>query len=468
MRRALPLALAFAALAPAGADARPVVTSASCSPCVGGGRVTVAGRGFVTGARLLFAGDTRTLRDDRTAPARILSSGSLRGVVPAGATRGPVAVRVGGRLSNGSRPLALAGVAAVASLRVPTAFAGAGMWVWELSRSASSARALVARARRTGLSVVYVKGADGRSVWGQLTPVLVKTLHAAGIRVCAWQYTYGTRPESEAAAGVASVRASGADCFVIDAEVEYEGHYAAADRYVRALRAGLGTRFPVGVAGWPYADYHPAYPLSVFLGPGGAEASLPQVYWRTIGVPVDTALAHTWASNLPYGRALYPLGQTSGSPPAVELDRFRGLTARWGAPGASWWSWQATLEPSWRELSDPAGLAQGVAPAPRAIGRGAKGDVVVWLQEHLRRTAPRLALTGYFGSPTQSALRAFQRARALPATGVTDPATWAAVDAVRPVVPAWGSKLRALTAHAPASARLRSVRREIPAVGRGR
>lgn len=463
MRRALLATLGLLAL-PAAADARPVITGATAA----GTSVTVSGRGFTRPAQVVFAQSTATVRDDRSVSARVLSSGSLTATIPPGVGPGPVAVRSGGRLSNGSPPLALGRPAVYSSPRPATVWDGAGMWLWELARSESSTRALVARARRTGLSVVYVKGADGRSVWGQLAPGLVDALHAAGIRVCAWQYTYGTRPEAEAAAGVASVRASGADCFVIDAEVEYEGHYAAADRYVHALRAGLGKGFPVGVAGWPYADYHPAYPLSVFLGPGGAQASLPQIYWRTIGASVDTALAHTWATNLPYGRALYPLGQSYGSTPATELDRFRGLAARWGAPGVSWWSWQATLESSWRELADPAGLAEGVPPAPSVLGRGAKGDVVVWLQEHLARSARGLTPTGYFGAQTQSALRTFQRARGLLATGVTDPATWAAVNSVRPVVPAWGSRLRTVGAHAPASARLPSVRLEIPARGRGR
>ena len=44
---------------------------------------------------------------------------------------------------------------------------------------------------------------------------------------------------------------------------------AAADLYVDKLRRRIGSRFPTALTSFPYVDYHPALPYSVFLGPGG-------------------------------------------------------------------------------------------------------------------------------------------------------------------------------------------------------
>jgi Putative peptidoglycan binding domain len=490
VRRALlTSALAVLVLA-APASARPVIATATCWPattCASGpglvtpgGQVRVAGTGVGPGARLVFVGDRSTRADDREAPALPDGVGGLIATVPAGAPTGLIALRTGGTWSNGVGPLTVVGAPTPrrATPPAPSPFDGAGMWIWYVSRSGGSATRIASYARAHGISVVYVKGADGTARWGQLSRAFVARLHAAGLRVCAWQYTYGRRPEAEARVAAAATRAAQADCFVIDAEVEYEGHYAAARRYLETLRRGLGATFALGVAGWPYADYHPGYPLSVFLGPRGATANIPQVYWRTIGDSVDEAVAHTWRTNAPYGRSLYPLGQTSGRPPAAELDRFRGLVETLGARGASWWSWQATAPTAWRSFTVPSPLAQAPVPAPSALRRGSRGDIVVWLQEHLRPSRRSLPIDGRFGPRTAAALRAFQLVRALPVTGQTDAATWAALTAVTPYVPRWGARrptrrggarvARAWSSvpAAPRSASMPARRFEIRSVGR--
>jgi peptidoglycan hydrolase-like protein with peptidoglycan-binding domain len=66
-------------------------------------------------------------------------------------------------------------------------------------------------------------------------------------------------------------------------------------------------------------------------------------------------------------------------------------------------------------------------PGWPALARGRSGDQVIWLQEHLVSADPALVVDGRFGAPTEAALRGVQSARGLPATGVTDPATWQAV-----------------------------------------
>ena len=124
-----------------------------------------------------------------------------------------------------------------------------------------------------------------------------------------------------------------------------------------ALRGAIGPDYPLGFTSFPYVDYHPRLPYSVFLGPGGAQANLPQVYWKAIGGSVDAVSAKTVANNRIYGTPIAPLGQSYDAPKADDLRRFRALWAGYGAGGLSWWSWQATSDAAWAVLTEP-------APAP--------------------------------------------------------------------------------------------------------
>ena len=103
---------------------------------------------------------------------------------------------------------------------------------------------------------------------------------------------------------------------MIDAESEYEGKYAAADRYIRTLRARIGETFPLSLAGFPYVDYHPAFPYSVFFGPGGATYNQPQMYWKAIETSVRAVYEHTYLFNRLWGHPIYPVGQTYEAPGA--------------------------------------------------------------------------------------------------------------------------------------------------------
>jgi hypothetical protein len=107
-------------------------------------------------------------------------------------------------------------------------FATRGMWIWELAHSdGGNLSNLIADAHRYGVNTLFVKSGDGTSIWSQFNSALVSTLHAHGLRVCAWQYVYGNHPITEAYVGAAAVKA-GANCLVIDAESEYEGKYVSA------------------------------------------------------------------------------------------------------------------------------------------------------------------------------------------------------------------------------------------------
>jgi hypothetical protein len=354
-----------------------------------------------------------------------------------------------------------------------TAFDGDGMWIWYVSQSGRTATNIARKATAYGIETVFIKSSDGANGWSQFSPGLVNALHARGIKVCAWQYVYGNRPTAEARQGRRAVRA-GADCLVIDAESEYEGKYASASTYMRKLRAYIGADYPLGLAGFPYVDYHPGYPYSVFLGPNGAQFNVPQMYWRDIGTSVDEVYDHTYLHSQLYARPIYPLGQLYQRPPRSQIVRFRQMAFTHGARGVSWWSWQSATAGGFRALAEPLDpIAAQVAPYPVAptLTKGARGDRVVWAQQHLRAVGESVKVNGVFDTRTKTAVKSYQETSLLPVTGALDPLTWQSLLARPPAKVRWSKSRRGVTAARagvavlppPRSARLPARENEIEA-----
>jgi lysozyme family protein len=123
-----------------------------------------------------------------------------------------------------------------------------------------------------------------------------------------------------------------------------------------------------------------------------------------------------------------------------------------------------------------------------AVGDGAEGDLVVWLQEHLAAAGQAVAVSGVFGLHTLRAVQAFQTRHRLTADGIVGPETWRALLHYRPLVVHWvhhgrrtvaaddaigagaaGARGGPVTLPVPASASLPARRDEIPAsLGAGR
>ena len=354
-----------------------------------------------------------------------------------------------------------------------SAFDRQGMWVWYVSHSeGGSIGAIIARAKANDVGTVYIKAADGGGAWSQFSKGLVQALHRGGLDVCAWQFVYGDAPVAEAKAAAAAVK-KGADCFVIDAEADYEGKYAAADRYVRSLRARVGATYPIALAGFPYVDYHPSFPYSVFFGPGGATYNQPQMYWKTIGTSVRAVYEHTYLYNRIYGHPIYPIGQTYEAPGSASIRLFRRFAASYGGLPPSWWSWQETSGQEWGAVGADSAL-QPVAGyrlevVHPLLKKKSSGDMVVWAQEHLVAAGEEVPITGVFGRQTARAVHLFKEAHGLPANGVVDTDTWNALLAYTPVRAQWaarrarpGTAGRAAPANRPLSADLPAKAYEIP------
>ena len=348
--------------------------------------------------------------------------------------------------------------------------AGNGMWIWYLSHSSHGRLGAIAKkARAHGLNTVFIKSGDGTTYWSQFSPRVVSGLHARGLNVCAWQFIYGRKPGKEAGVGAAAV-ANGADCLVLDVEGQYEGKYPQASYYMSSLRSQIGPDYPVGLASFPYVDYHPALPYSVFLGPGGAQYNVPQLYWKDIGTTVDQGYIHTWVWNRIYGRPIAPLGQVYNKPKAGQIRRFRALAMSHGFDGVSWWSWQSAGKRQWKAVGSPVSpAAAGPYPSYPFLHVGSKGDFVAWAQQLLAGGGYSVPINGYFQGPTQAAVYSFQANHGLLQTGNLDVPTWSLLVQNKPLAVTWTSggavaagSRHGVILHSPKSASLPPVRDEIP------
>ncbi len=420
-----------------------------------GGTLLLNGTGMAPGMYVAFPHVPRA-RITRTSPGAALrqTSAGLEVTVPRNAHSGNIMLLLSGeRHSSSYGPITIVNhalsppapsdpppAAAGAPAASTSAFEGQGMWVWYVSDSnGGSLASIVAQAQAADVSTLFIKSSDGSTnYWSQFSPELVARLHANGLKVCAWQYVYGTNPAGEAELGARAV-ADGADCLVIDAEAQYEGHYAAAQTYITDLRAKVGASYPLGLASFPYVWDHPTFPYSVFLGPNGAQFNTPQMYWKDIGDSVDTVYANTYIANRVYGRPIMPLGQTFEGPSSSELVRFREEAVDYGATGLSWWDWQETKAGGWTSLAAALSPLTSVTPNPgyTELSKGDKGDPVLWMQEHLAGAVPSQPTTGLFEGTTATNLEQFQAAHGIAATGVTEAATWQALLALAPVEVDW-------------------------------
>ena len=312
------------------------------------------------------------------------------------------------------------------SANVHPAFATQAMWIWQLPKTeGGSVERIIARAKANRIGAVYIKSADAGNRWSQFSAAAVSQLKAAGLRVCGWQFVYGNRPLSEAAAGAAA-KAAGAECLIIDAESAYKGKYAAATSYMKELRRRVGNSYPLGFTSFPYVSFHTTVPYSVFLGAKGAQVNMPQVYWRDIGTSVTTAMTRTWRENRIYGRPIVPIGQTYQSAPVSDIARFRAFARAWDAPGYSWWEWSTTSTRQWAALANRnVSRINPGDPGWPVLGRGAKGDPVRQGQRLLISAGyGAVKANGIFGDATAAAVRSLQESRRIPVTGTLDAATW--------------------------------------------
>ena len=258
---------------------------------------------------------------------------------------------------------------------------GSGMWIWMPDQvEGGDVGALVARAKATGLTHLYVKTG---SAWegvinGAFLTALLPAAHAAGLRVYGWDFPNFVDVGADlvrAKEAIAFVTPDGhrLDGFSPDIESSSEGVELSAEaawRYTTELRAWVGAKYPL-IATVPRPSEYSVgfYPYAEVIGPMDAVA--PMVYWLNREPDTDVAGALQWLSQ--FGKPMMPIGQAydgapeggrEGNPTFDEIVRFINTASQYGASAISFWSWQHASDENWTAIGASAPFALGtVAPA---------------------------------------------------------------------------------------------------------
>jgi hypothetical protein len=247
---------------------------------------------------------------------------------------------------------------------------GKGMWLHYLRQAAGNdPAALVAKAKETGLSHVYLRlgsSKDGFYAQADLDRLL-PAAHAAGLRVVGWDFPYLFDAEADAHRAVAEIAYATPDGHHIDAfssdiETHHEGvniSVPVADTYSRRLRELVGPKYPL-IATIPRPRYNRGFPFAEIARQFDALA--PMVYWLARDPAVEVEQAVTDLAGL--GKPLMPVGQAydprvdggpPGPPPKEHLVRFIQAAKTRGVTTYSFWVWHHATPDHWAAIREARG-----------------------------------------------------------------------------------------------------------------
>jgi hypothetical protein len=307
---------------------------------------------------------------------------------------------------------------------------GKGMWIWQEERTeGGDVSRIVQRAVDVGLTHLYVRtGSSWQGFYAQaFLDRLLPVAHAAGVRVYGWDFPNLADWQVDADRALAAITYTTPtghriDGFAADIETGSEGTRLspeAALAYGTYLRQGVGNDYPL-IACVPRPSPRIAwYPYPHVVAQFDAIA--PMVYWLNRTPDGDVAGAVDYLKQ--FGKPIMPVGQAydgsgeggrPGVPPRNELLSFMETAERHGAVGVSFWSWQAADQPAWDAIRD---ASQFVVYEHRANQTGGRNEMVQTLLTSLGFPTP---VTGDWDGPTQTAMKAYQRAAGLGETGELD------------------------------------------------
>ena len=260
---------------------------------------------------------------------------------------------------------------------IPT---GTGMWTYQWGETeGGDAKRIVARARTTGLTHLYVRtgtrkgGFDGGPVLRQLLPATKGT----DIKVIAWDFPQLKNPVADAQrlAAAARFRVPGAPrvaAVAPDIETSSEGTILSTARvqtYMRTLRRLLPADTSIiGVTPWPSEKRLGRYPFGMVAK--YSDALAPMAYW--VNRDPATVARQTMQRLKPTGKPIMPIGQaydpridvpglSIGAPTRNDVQAFLTTSSKMGAPATSLWVWQFASKGQWQALS----VSRKLFPAER-------------------------------------------------------------------------------------------------------
>lgn len=254
---------------------------------------------------------------------------------------------------------------------------GKGEWVYIIGSARTSAgvttnQQFMDYLRNKGVKWVVVKCGDYGTWWTQFDSSLITAAHNSGLLIFGYQRVGGTNLTAEINVGKQCL-ASGADGYIVDAEVEFNGKNTQATQMMQSLRATYPNAF-IAHSPLPYIDYHTTFPYVEFGT--YCDAVMPQCYWLDIGVTPTKMLQDlndqwkkwhtTWKSQgkgaavkplipIAQGHAKYPEGTALN---AAQVTEFCNLLKADTAPanpsgpwtGVSFWSAQHHTASVWTAI----------------------------------------------------------------------------------------------------------------------
>jgi murein DD-endopeptidase MepM/ murein hydrolase activator NlpD len=321
---------------------------------------------------------------------------------------------------------------------------------------ASAINAMVTRAQAAGLTYVVVLLGSSEGTFDQQSflDAFLPSAHAANIRVYGADVPSLTNPQADIARALSEITYTTPDQDRIDGIVadlapgpDGTLNAAAAQTYGSGLRAAVGPDLPLVVA----VPAHPG-PASVVAAPSGplppvpapasaAPASAAPAYpYSQVVAPFDAVavvdpstgpghadLQPALSALAQLGKPLIPVDQTpTASPPPApgapdpERDQvlsFIGAADAMKATSVAFWSWETASQSVFDTLQSAPQFSLPAAPAPMT-----PNQVRSW-QAQLTGLGFPAPVSGQWDAPTTAAVKAYQLAATIPATGTIDDAT---------------------------------------------
>ncbi len=308
-----------------------------------------------------------------------------------------------------------------------------GDWVYVLSTatnklggnvaSVTNVASLMSYEKSQGMYFIVIKSGEGSTNFPsggqQLTTSVINAAHTAGLKVFGYTRSYGANINGEIAIAT-NIMNNGADGYIIDAEIEWEG-LAGAPLKATNLLQGIKNVFPnrfLGHAPMMYISLHSSFPYKQF----GlfCDAVMPQAYWKEFGITatqcaadLDTewnnfynGLSAAWTGAI---KPIAPVGQAWNGVTSTEINNFASAVKNSANPaspggyqGMSWWRSDLHTTSMWTAIAaNDIGVDTTVAPvisAVDAINITSNSARITWTTDQNSDSVVNYGLTTSYGT----------------------------------------------------------------------